>query len=246
MGRSGKDSARAGRGGCAKRGRIGDRAMGAFLDALRAGMTHEEAARAAGFSRSAFFRRRRRDGVFAARWADAISFSAGPRYVSSGKGRRLQLRRIRSVRFTDARKEIFLDRFAGTGNLAEAAEAAGVCQSTVFKHLTADPAFAARFEEALALCYRRLEADLLSRRIGAQQRLKEIEPNGALEPEFDRALKLLARWERRDGSLGPRRAEPGAKKSWTFEDAIAALEKKLRAIGVPIRDGDGDEEDERP
>lgn len=239
---SGRDGDSARGGG---RRRIDDEARGTFLAALRRGARHEDAARAAGFSRSAFFRLRDRDPDFAAMWEDAIEHSAGPRYVTPGKGRRLQLRRNRSVRFTEKRREMFLDRFAGTCNLTEAAEYAGVDDSTVFAHRAKDPDFAARFQDALEQSYKRLEADLVRRRIEAQQRLKAIEANGEPEPEFERALKLLQRWERKDGTLGPRKVAHGRTKRWTFDEAIDAIERKLKALGIPIRDVPPEEPEEQ-
>jgi len=218
-----------GRGG---RPAVSEEAKCVFLDGLRAGMTHAEAARAAGYDRSTFFRARKRDAAFDAAWEDAISFSSGPRYICPGKGRQLQLRRNRRVAFTEKRREIFLDEFAGTCNLAASAEAAGVSEKTVLKHRATDPDFAARFDVALAQGYPRLEADIMRRRIEAQQKLKEIEPTGEPEPEFDRAMKLLQRWDRKDGSRGLRQVSPDHRRVWTFDEAMVTLDKKLRALGA--------------
>ncbi len=227
------DSAGRNKGGGSKP-HIGEEAKGIFLTELRRGAKHEDAARAAGFCRSSFYRLRDRDPGFAALWADAIAHSSGPRYVSPGKGRQLQLRRNRNVRFTEKRREIFLDHFAGTCNLTEAAEAAGVSEAPVFAHRAKNPDFAARFQQALEQGYARLEADILRRRVEEQQRLKAIEPKGEPEPEFERALKLLARWERRDGTLGPRTVSHGRQKSMSFEDAMELLDRRLEALGIPI------------
>jgi hypothetical protein len=216
-----------------RKGRIDGKAMGVFLTEIRRGARLDAAARAAGFSRSAFHRLCQRDGEFARLYADALSFSSGPRYICPGKGRPLQLRRNRRVTFTDERKAAFLSRFAGTCNFAAAAEAAGVCESTVFNHLHSDPAFAEGFRAAMPIGYMRLEAALVQRRIEAQERLKAIAPSGEPEPEFERALKLLQRWERKDGTLGPK-GKPGKIRQWSFDEAIDALERKLKAVGIPI------------
>lgn len=216
------------------RARIGDEAKGAFLDALRRGARHEEAARGAGFSRSAFFRLRSRDPAFATLWEEAIDYSSGPRYLSPGAGRRLQLRRNRSVRFTEQRREIFLARFAGTCNLTEAADAAGVCIATVFAHRAKHEEFAARFQQALDQGYALLEAELVRRRLEGQQGLSAVRPTGDPEPEFDRALKLLQRWDRGRGGIGLRTVAPGRQQRSTFEEAIEALDRKLAALKIPI------------
>lgn len=243
------------RGGGGSKARIGDAAKAAFLGALGRGAAHEDAARAAGFSRSAFFRLRKRDAGFAALWEVAIELSAGtaaqrgsPRgaipapgeggegfAICSGIGRRLQRRRTRSLKFNEKRQEVFLGHFAGTCNLAESAEVAGVSESTVFNYLDRDPDFAGRFEAVLAQSYRHLEAELLRRRLEAQKRQGPIEATGEFEREFDRALKLLQRWERKDGSLGPHRRVRAAKEAHSFDEAIDAIERKLKAIGIPIR-----------
>jgi hypothetical protein len=248
--------------------RIGDEARAVFRRALRDGASQEEAARAAGFSRSAFFRLRRRDAGFAALCEEAVVAAAraaarrgaprrcahcgclpGPgeagegHAIRTGRGRRLQRRRESRVEFTPTRQDAFLAHFAGTCNLAEAAEVAGVSESTVFKCLDRDPDFAERFRAALAQGYTHLEAELLRRRLEAQKRLGPIEATGEFEPEFERALKLLQRWERRDGSLGARRQVRQPSEPHSFDEAIDAIERKLKAIGIPIRDFRLDEDD---
>jgi hypothetical protein len=236
-----------GRGG---RPPIGDEAKRVYLTALGRGATEAEAAGAAGFSRSAFKRLRDRDAEFARLWEAAVERSRGPRFVCPGKGRAIQVRRNRRTRFTEERREIFLGRFAGTCNLAEAAEAACVSESTVFAHLAKDPDFAARFREALPLGYVRLEADVLERRIEAQRRLKAIVPTGEPEPEFERALKLLQRWDRKDGTIGPRGVRHGHMERWDFDEAMKLLAARLKALGFkpmppPEERGGGEDGDGR-
>jgi len=227
---------------------IGEKARQVYLAQIARGVGEEAAARAAGFTRSAFARLRRREAGFAALHEEAADRSRAPRFISRGKGRALQVRRNR-IRFTDKRKEIFLDRFAGTCNLSEAAELAGIAEATVFRHLAQDPDFAARFREALGLCHVRLEADVLHRRIKGQQRLKEIEPTGEPEPEFDRAMKLLQRWDRKDGTLGRRSVGHGQARRWTFDEAIKLLAAKLKHMegkpGLPSPEerNEGSDED---
>jgi hypothetical protein len=217
------------------RPRIAALAMGIFIEKLGEGATQEEAARAAGHSRAAFYRLRRRDGEFAAMWAEAIARSSAKRFVHGGRRRTLQLRRVRSIRFTAERRQIFLDHFAGTANTAEAAAKAGICEGTVDAHRRKDPVFARRFLEALAHAVVKLEADVTARRLAEQKRLRDIEPTGAPEPEFERAMKLLRRWDRQ-GAAAPdsRIVGEGARKRWSFEDSLALLEKKLRNMGIPI------------
>jgi hypothetical protein len=217
--------------------RIDDVAMGAFLLALKRGASLRDAARAAGFSLGGFWKVRKRDPAFDAAVEEALELSNAPRFIAPTNGRRLQLRRIRRLRFVEWRRELFLEHFAGTCDVASSAELAGVCESTVYRHRVKDPDFAAAFQEALEQGYARLEAEAVRQRVEAQNRLREgVEATGEIAAEFERVLKLLSRWERRGGGVGPRTIARSRQKSWTFDEAILALEARLRALGVPIRE----------
>ncbi|HEX8239896.1 MAG TPA: hypothetical protein VF574_09180 [Allosphingosinicella sp.] len=229
----------------------------AMLAALREGRRLAEVAAAYGVTLQAFYSARRRDPLFAAAWADAHALSAeaerrpaGEAAAGAGEAfrvapnnrRGMQRRRMRHVRFDERRKGIFLDAFARSCDLIAAAAAAGVCERTVYNHLRSDPAFAEAFQEALEAGYRRLEAEAVRQRLEAQARIRAefdaAEAAGIAVPaaeeglEFDRTMKLLARWERRDGRLGRREVGPGGQRHSTFEEAIAALDRKLRALGL--------------
>lgn len=214
--------------------RIGATAMGEYVDRLSKGANSEEAAEGAGFSRSAFFRLRRRDTEFAAACEEAISRSSGKRFIHGGARRRLQLRRGRRTLFTAERRDVFLAHFAGTANTAESAAMAGVCEETVNKHRRTDSDFERRFLEALDQSLAILHADLVARRLAEQRRLRDVEPTGQPEPEFERALKLLERWDRRQGPPDSRSVGPGGQKRWNFDEALALLERMLRNRGIPI------------
>lgn len=232
MGESGTRGARR-RGGPERR--VDALAMGQFIQALRRGASVEEAARAAGFDASSFYRRRRRDPDFALAWAEAMAASDAPRLIRPGNGRRLQLRKTRKLRFTAAKKDVFLAYFAGTCDLAAAAEAAGVCVDTVRNHRRKDPEFNADCDAALEQGYRHLEEEAVRERLAAQERLKAgIVPAGEAAAEFDRQMKLLGQWRRRDGRLGPMARSRQVLKSWSFDDAMALLEKRLKALKIPI------------
>ncbi len=215
--------------------RIDALAMGQFIQALRRGAGVEEAAKAAGFSLSNFYRKRRADPEFAAVWADAMEASDAPRLNKPANGRRLQLRKTRKLRFTQAKKEIFLAHFAGTCDLAAAAEAAGVCVSTVRNHRLKDPEFNLGCDAALEQGYKHLEEEAVRERLAAQERLKAgIVPAGEVAGEFDRLIKLLNQWRRRDGRLGPQARSREVLKRWSFDEAMETLEKRLKALKIPI------------
>lgn len=215
--------------------RVDALAMGQFIQALRRGAGVEEAAKAAGFALSSFYRKRRADPEFAAVWADAMEASNAPRLIRPGNGRRLQLRKTRQLRFTAARKDVFLAHFAGTCDLAAAAEAVGVSVATVRNHRLKDPEFAYGCEAALEQGYKHLEEEAVRERLAAQERLRTgIVPAGEAAAEFDRQIKLLGQWRRRDGRLGPQARSREMLKRWSFDDAMKALEKRLKGLKIPI------------
>jgi hypothetical protein len=227
--------------------RIDEVAKGIFLDAVRHGARIRDAARAAGFTGKGLWKARRADPAFAEAVEEALEDSNVPRFIAPANGRRLQLSRPRRLRFDAWRREIFLDHFAGTCNETAAAEAAGVCRETVYRHRMRDPEFAAAHQAALETGYARLEAEVLQQRLEAQQRLRDgAIPQGELATEFERVLKLLARWERRGGAVGPRTVAHGRRKSWTFDEAITAIERKLKALAVPIPQLPPQDRDEEP
>jgi hypothetical protein len=236
----------------------------AMLAALREGRRLEEVAAAYGVTLQAFYSARRRDPLFAAAWADAHALSAeaerrappaeagGEIRIASNNRRLMQRRRMRHVRFDERRKGVFLAAFALSCDLLAAAAAAGVCERTVYYHLQRDRAFAEAFQAALEEGYRRLEAEAVRGRLEAQKRLRAAieaaeaagEPLPVAEEglEFDRAMKLLARWERRNGRLGRREVGHGRQRRWTFEEAIEALDRKLSNLGlrrVSVEAGEG-------
>lgn len=229
----------------------------AMLAALREGRRLDSVAAGYGVTLQAFYSARRRDPLFAAAWRDAHALSAeaerrGPVEVEGETGddlpivsnnrRLMQRRRMRHVRFDERRKGIFLACFARSCDLLASAAAAGICERTVYNHLRGDPAFAEAFQAALEAGYRWLEAEAVRQRLEAQKRLRAaIEEAGAAGAplplaeegvEFDRVMKLLARWDRRGGRLGWREVGHGRRRPWTFEEAMAALGKRMRALGL--------------
>lgn len=208
-------------------------AMGEYVKRLSGGANYEQAAAASGFGERAFRKLRRRDPEFAAMCAEAIERSSGMRFVHAGNKRKLQLQRTRNTRFTPERQDVFLSHFAVTGNLTEAADKAGVSVSTVDRHRRTDPQFERRVLEALDHAHLKLRADLVAARLEAQRRQLEIGPDSEPGPEFERAMKLLERWDRRRrGRAGA--AGDGLQARWHFDEAVTLLEKKLRNMGIPI------------
>lgn len=233
-----------------------------FLKGVRAGQSRRDAAAGTGFGWQAFYQIRRRDPLYEFAWLAAMELSARDaqdarraaetlREVQAegtieGQNRRLlQLKRNRGYRFDERRKQIFLDHFAGTADEHAAAAAAGVSYVTVRSHVRRDPGFAALRDEALGMAYAVLEAEAVRQRLEAQQRLRaNLDPKGEMAQEFDRVMKLLARYDRRDGRIATREHAPAPSRAFSFEDAIVALDKALDSLGsrrAPFPAPDGDE-----
>src|SRR5438132_1309785 len=100
-------------------------------------------------------------------------------------------------------------------------------------------AAAAAHQAALEHSYVRLEAEALRQRLEAQRRLADVldqglDPGGALAEEFDRVMKLLARWDRGNGKVGPRTVSAARSDSMSFDEAIALLAHRLTGLGHRI------------
>jgi len=248
-----------------------------FLKALRAGASRKDAAAGSGFTWTAFYQVRRRDPIFHFAWLAALELSAvdqrdakraaamleerraGGRIAGNNR-RLLQLHKARrGFSFDERRQQLFLDYFAGTADEDAAADAAGVARQTVRAHVRRNPEFAALRDEALQFAYARLEAEAVRQRLAAQQRLRDnLEPTGEVAQEFERVMKLLARYDRKDGKIGSRKHAASPGRAVSFEDAIRALDKALDAFAIPRiplppddrgKDGKADgggEEEQRP
>ena len=227
--------------------RIDAAAKARFLEALRDGASRDEAAAGAGFTAAAFYNFRETDPVFRHAWAWALELSAiDGRALAAAKApppegaviapnanRPLQLRTARRRRFDDRRKRVFLDHFAGTADAHAAAAAAGIGYSTVVQHRLKDADFAARCDEALAVAYAALHEEAVRQRLEAQQHIREgLCPAGEVSKEFDRVMQLLARYTRPGGRVGFREVGEGRARRWSFDDAIQALDRAMRGMGI--------------
>jgi hypothetical protein len=129
--------------------------------------------------------------------------------VRPGDNRRVQVRKPRANEFTEDKKQVFLDHFAGCCTITHAAAAAGVSVKTVNNHRRSDPAFAQRCGEALAVGYDNLEAELVAE--AARGRRYEPGPDAEAAPgpgSLDKELALhLLRLRHRP--LGQRAGQGG-------------------------------------
>jgi hypothetical protein len=219
-----------------------------FVSALREGCGPAGAAASVGFLLESLYSARRRDALFRYAWDWAVDLhswyeraAAIPATVDDGaevriapqRNRPLQRRRMRWVKFNESRQRVFLDHFAATADARAAAAAAGIESATVNVHKRRNPEFAAAWQEALDHAVAVLEAESVRQRLDAQRRLsEELNPTGEAAEEFERVMKLLQRWDRRRSGADSPGRRPAEGKAWTFEEAIAALDARLRALGL--------------
>ncbi|MCJ8190493.1 hypothetical protein [Sphingomicrobium aestuariivivum] len=85
------------------------------------------------------------------------------RYLPASGQRRAQIRRTAANGLTPAREAAFLAALACTGNVRLAADSIGIAPSSIPRRRKVDPAFAARFEEALE-CAEAVVEDLMVER----------------------------------------------------------------------------------
>jgi hypothetical protein len=244
--------------------RVDAAAKAALIAVVRAGGCAETGAAALGLTLRAFQAARKSDAAFARLWRNAQAASAsrerrrrravpgggaGEVRIAPNNRRVLQKRNIGHVKFDIEAQQVFLAHFCATCDCAAAAAEAGVCENTVLNHRRRDPAFAEEYDAALDQGYVRLEAEALRQRLIVQQRLRAVMevaslPEGSgggredaaltveAAAEFERVLKLLDRADRK--ARRPRRTSGGRHKVWTFDTAMALLDERLKALGVPV------------
>lgn len=96
-------------------------------------------------------------------------------YLTGQNGRRVQLARVKRGGWTKARRKRFLDVLATTCNVTTATAAAGMKGKSAYDLRKRDPAFAALWQDALALGYETLEQAVLR---GALEGVNAIEIEG--------------------------------------------------------------------
>lgn len=134
------------------------------------------------------------------------------------------------VRWTKKMRERFLDHLAATCNVRESAGAAGVNPGSVYTLRRRDPAFAAAWEDALALGYQMLETRAIGHVLAGGVRREPLDcgvESTAGPIDFDSAVRLLtvhrnAAGKPRKGGREPRFA--------TRDETDAMLLKRLKAI----------------
>lgn len=136
--------------------------------------------------------------------------------------------KLARARWSKAMRAAFLDHLAATCNVTAAAAAAGVCKTSVYQIRRRDPAFAAKWEEALALGYQMIETRLLGHVLSGRGRTDPMagEDEGRPAIDFEAALRLLA--QHRGGQDKPHKGRQPAFAAPEETDAV--LLTRLRAI----------------
>ena len=178
-----------------------------------------------------------------ARRKDGTRRGSAPLRIIPNKNRRAQVAPTSRKLFDDAAKAEFLEWFAATCNCSLAARKTGFHYRTVLRHWREDEAFGARCEAALKMGYPRLEelalraAEVaLKRAAGEPIAGDRTPPAEHFRMDPSTALQLLRdHWRHLAGLAGGsgRGAKPGPPLTrWSFEDAMVALDKKLRSMGL--------------
>jgi hypothetical protein len=205
-------------------------AQAAFVAALRGGALVVAAAAQAGVALSSLYCRRARDPAFAAAWAAAVEASTP---LWRGRAPSAGTNPARRARLAGWRRDAFLAGLADTCHIADSAAAAGIDKATVYRLIRRDPGFARDCAAAVArgtpLLFERQAREREA--AAARARAGGLVPTGRPTADFDEAMKLMARWERRDGSLGRRFVRHGRMKRLPFDEAIKLLARRLRGLG---------------
>lgn len=210
----------------------------AFLEALRGGALVRAAAESAGVALSSLYCRRRLDPLFDLAWSFAAEASPGWAWDEQAGRKARAAGSKRRLRFAGRRRAAFLAALERECNANGAARESGVNCATVRRHLRRDPDFARDAGEALRRGYdalgRKAEAAFEAReaRIASGELKWEIEPLGWPTGDFDEQMRLMARYERPDGTLGPRRVRHGRMRHMSFEAAIVLLYRRMRWMGM--------------
>jgi hypothetical protein len=175
----------------------------------------------------------------------------GSARIGRQKGRALQAAAPGRRHLFDAkRKAVFLDWFAGTGNLSWAAREAGVHYRTVLRHRMDDEDFRAAYDLAEAQSVPRLRAWLMQAREEAREEMAAALEDGEAEEErpggdsapvnltSDQAIRLLHDHDQRAMRRGLDKGAHARGRVPTVAsnaEVRAALIKALTAHGIRVR-----------
>ena len=149
--------------------------------------------------------------------------------INGGNNRRVQKRKAAKVRFTDERRQVFLDHLAACCNVTAAAAGAGVGVRTVYDARRREPAFAQAWEEAIVIGYATIEAELIARAARFQHYVPGDTPVPGPEG-IDTWLAMDLLRLHRAPRAGTAKAGGRAPRVASVEETVAAIEKKLKVL----------------
>jgi hypothetical protein len=209
-----------------------------FAEGLGRGLSLADAAKAGGCALASFYSWRRRDPAFAEDWEAAVEESAWPVPEGEEAARSGEPAKRRRLRLSGRRRRVYLETLELDCHGEQSARAAGVDRGTPGRLARRDPGFAEQCSEALERGYQRLGEELAAERAVAvrPRAWRELDiPPDRPERDFDTQIRLLVRWGRPDGSVGPRQYRRPRGRKWTFDEAIAQLARRLRALGIRVK-----------
>ena len=236
--------------------KFGEARRQAFFDALRATGNQTLAAEAAKVSLSWVTLHRGKDPKFRRLMNEAIAeararlrehperrppsdwgFLDGEELVVKGtggpstrsgqaRGRRVQIARARLHQWTPRIEDRFLAVLAATGNAEAAYTAVGISKGSAYAHRNRWPAFAQRWDEALAMASLNLEFALIRHRGNPFSSKEAPEPADLPPPPPEAALHQLHMTKHRLHGIG---RKPGG---WRKHDAEKVRARIVRAAGT--------------
>lgn len=150
--------------------------------------------------------------------------------VRPAKNRQTKLVRTRGRRWSQGAQERFLAQLAASANITAAAEAAGFSTTAIYRRRLRDPAFAARWAEALEIGYTRLECLALEAGTAALGGAP-LDPGGALPRMTAADVLNLLRLHRAQARGGPPQRYAWRAQEPDIEEVRAEVLRRLEAMG---------------
>lgn len=133
------------------------------------------------------------------------------------------------VRWTAAMRDTFLDHLAATCNVRESARVTGIDPAACYRRRRRDPAFAAKWQDALALGYEMLETQLVGHALAGDESGELVDGRGAAMGPNSVTLALSLLTIHRNATGKPRQGGP-PKRYASAEETDAVLMAKLAQL----------------
>jgi hypothetical protein len=142
-----------------------------------------------------------------------------------------QVIRSKGDRWTEEAEAVFLDHLAASCNVLASCEAAGFCNTSVYKRRREDAAFAQRWQAALEQGYLRIEMALVRRAADALEGFAPDPDTPIPVMTVEQAIKVL------DRHRATVEGGPPSRRRWTrprtLDEVSDSILRKLDAIAPP-------------